>query len=56
MAEIALPFPRLGSQNMAGKTMASLYFSTAGLLEALGRAPVGLDLGHLALLLNLLYH
>lgn len=36
---------------MARETMAPLDLAGAGLFEALGCAPVGLDLGHLLLLL-----
>jgi hypothetical protein len=46
-AEVPLPFPGFRCQDMAGKSVASLDFSGAGLLESLGRSPVGFNFRHL---------
>jgi len=54
--QLALALAGLLGEDVTLMGAAALEGATAGLLEALGSAPVGLDLGHLALLLNLLYH
>jgi hypothetical protein len=45
-AKVPLVFSCLGRENMACKGVPSFYFTTARLFEALGGAPVGLDLRH----------
>jgi hypothetical protein len=51
LAKIALVFSRLGGENMAGKSVPSLYLAAAGLLETLSSSSVCLDLRHSVLLI-----
>jgi len=52
LAEVAFPLACLAGQNMTGKCVAPLDLAGAGLFEALGSAPVCLDLGHAILLVS----
>src|SRR5690554_4391472 len=54
LAEVALPLGRHLGEDVAAVGMASLVLAGSGLPEALGRAPMGLDLGHFGVLGSLL--
>src|SRR5690606_22576931 len=54
LAEVALPLGRHLGEDVAAVGVASLVLAGSGLPEALGRAPMGLDLGHFGVLWSLL--
>lgn len=49
--KLALALPGLGGEDVARKGVAPLDLAGASLLEALGCAAIGLDLGHCSILL-----
>src|SRR5690606_1307424 len=52
LAEVALTLRRLLGQDVAAVGMARLVLAGSGLPEALGRAPMRLDLGHCCVLVG----
>lgn len=50
LAQVTFPLACLTRQNMAGEGVAPLDLAGTGFFEALGGAPVGLDLWHAILL------
>src|SRR5690554_2931323 len=53
LAEVALPLGRHLGEDVAAVGVARLVLAGSGLPEALGRAPMGLDLGHFGVLWSL---
>ena len=54
LPQVALPLGRLLGEDVALVGVAALVLAGSGLPEALGRRPIGLDLGHWESLRNLL--